>query len=213
MALWRDGVVTSTSGTDPRSHAERLPLEAMEWLALHGAALDTIDVFVVVAGPGSFTGLRVGVACVQGWAFALDRRVIAVPTLDAVAAAGPGVSDDAVIVPCVDGQRGEVFFAARYLGAEIVPPAVGKPEDMLRAVTGVAAGRSVLATGDGAVKYAAALEASGWRQAPSVVPLSEAAVRLAADRLDQAAPAASVQLIYIRKTDAELTRDRAKQLR
>jgi tRNA A37 threonylcarbamoyladenosine modification protein TsaB len=144
---------------------------------------------------------------------ALDRRVIAVPTLDAVAAAGPSVSDDAVTVPCVDGQRGEVFFAARYLGAEIVPPAVGKPEDMLRAVTGVAAGRSVLATGDGAVKYAAALEASGWRQAPSVVPLSEAAVRLAADRLDQAAPAASVQLIYIRKTDAELTRDRAKQLR
>jgi tRNA A37 threonylcarbamoyladenosine modification protein TsaB len=65
MALWRDGVVTSTSGTDPRSHAERLPLEAMEWLALHGAALDTIDVFVVVAGPGSFTGLRVGVACVR----------------------------------------------------------------------------------------------------------------------------------------------------
>src|SRR5262245_11440064 len=121
MALWRGGPtenVASVVQSDARSHAERLPLEAMDWLSERGVALASLDALAVVAGPGSFTGLRVGVAATQGWAFATGKPVIAVPTLDAVAN-DPSVTGltEALIVPMIDGQRSEVFFSAWRNGA------------------------------------------------------------------------------------------------
>jgi tRNA threonylcarbamoyladenosine biosynthesis protein TsaB len=72
-----------------------------------GLAPDEIDGYAVAAGPGSFTGLRVGIGTVQGMALAADRPCAAVSALDALAARAAGVCD--CIVAVMEAHRGEVF--------------------------------------------------------------------------------------------------------
>src|SRR5687768_1481440 len=79
------GACDARVGTDARTHAESLPGAALAILADHGLSIRDVDRFVVVAGPGSFTGLRVGIAAIQGFALVTDRKVAAVPTLEAMA--------------------------------------------------------------------------------------------------------------------------------
>jgi tRNA threonylcarbamoyladenosine biosynthesis protein TsaB len=209
MALWRDGAVTSTTHQDPRSHAERLPVEAMAWLGTQGVTLGDLDHLAVVAGPGSFTGLRVGVAATQGWSFAGGTPVILVPTLDAVAA-DPAVttSSGRLIVPMVDGQRGEVFYAAWRDGIELGPAAAARPADAIAAVAAAFPGEPVFAIGDGTVRYGAEVDSAGWARLPSSVPLAESAVRLAAAGGYRSMPPHALRPIYVRRPDAEVLREK-----
>jgi tRNA threonylcarbamoyladenosine biosynthesis protein TsaB len=79
-----------------------------------------LGAFAVSAGPGSFTGLRVGIATVKGLAFGGGARVAAVGTLDAIAARAPRAADP--IVALVDARRGEVYAASfRREGEDLVP--------------------------------------------------------------------------------------------
>lgn len=211
MALWRDGVVSACAGDDPRSHAERLPDEAVAWLAGHGVRLADVTAFVVVSGPGSFTGLRVGVATVQGWAAALARPVHAVPTLAAVFRACPAdAAPDALVVPAVDGHRAEVFYAlvepdaARWR----IPPTVGTAADAIAHVGSLAAGRRVVVTGNAADHYGAAFTDAGWAIVAPAMPLAEAAARLAADGTIPSGGRGEIRLEYVRRTDAEVNRER-----
>ena len=83
--------------SDPaRAHAEQLPLGLIEMVERAGEAggagevdgargLSAIDVFAVAVGPGSFTGLRIGIATIQGLAFAGGKRIVPVSALDALA--------------------------------------------------------------------------------------------------------------------------------
>src|SRR5438552_1305998 len=84
LALVTGDQCDARPGGTTRTHAERLPLEAVALLADHGLTLREVDRFAIVAGPGSFTGLRVGMAAVQGWALAGGRQVVPVPTLEAM---------------------------------------------------------------------------------------------------------------------------------
>jgi tRNA threonylcarbamoyladenosine biosynthesis protein TsaB len=71
--------------------------------------LKDIDAFCISVGPGSFTGLRIGVAVVKGLAYALKKRIVTVPTLDAIAynaKAGKGV-----VCPVLDARKGKVYAA------------------------------------------------------------------------------------------------------
>lgn len=208
MALWRDGEVTSAVHRDARSHAERLPVEATAWLEGQGVSLARLDQLAVVAGPGSFTGLRVGVAAIQGWAFAGGTPVVAVPTLDAVAADPAADESGASIVPMIDGQRGEVFFAIWQDRGEVTGPAAMRPEDAIVAIRAACGGRAVLAIGDGAVRYRALIEAAGWSPRALAVPLAESAVRLAATGRYPAMTPHALRPIYVRRPDAEVTRER-----
>jgi tRNA threonylcarbamoyladenosine biosynthesis protein TsaB len=158
MGLWRDGAVIGRPGADTRSHAERLPLEAEAFLAEHGCTFADIDRFVVVSGPGSFTGLRVGVAAVQGWAFALNRPVTTVGSLEALVEAmtplSTEVAETTLIVPCLDGLRGEVFFGAWWQGTALRAADVGAPAQAIEVVQALLpAGATVAITGDGASRY------------------------------------------------------------
>lgn len=212
MAVARDGVVTGRAGdtlNDSRSHAERLPLEAESFLRAHGLAFRDIDVFVVLAGPGSFTGLRVGVAAVQGWAMALGRTVTGVPTLEAlVSSVGSDERRGGVLVPCLDGLRGEVFYGAWRWDTELLLPQVGASADVIAAVQEVAGADRVYVAGDGAAKYADAWRNAGWHSVKPAMSLAEAAAHLAlAGRGVNGAPHA-VRLTYVRKTDAEINRER-----
>jgi tRNA threonylcarbamoyladenosine biosynthesis protein TsaB len=218
MALWRGGAaersVESAVHGDARSHAERLPLEAVNWLSERGVSMSELDAFAVVAGPGSFTGLRVGVAATQGWAFALGKPVIGVPTLDAVAAdaSAAGVGD-ALVVPMIDGQRSEIFYAIWRTGIEIAAPAAARPAEAVAGVTAAFPGVPVVAIGDGLVKYAPVVDAAGWSRREMNAPLAESAVRLAAAGRYPRGTAHSIRPIYVRRPDAEMARERRDRAR
>jgi tRNA threonylcarbamoyl adenosine modification protein YeaZ len=114
LALERDDQVLAVASGDPgRTHAERLPGDITSLLSGARVDLKQIDVFAVAAGPGSFTGLRIGIATIQGLAFALDRPVVAVSTLDALAriAAESTSQSPALVAAWMDAQRSEVFAA------------------------------------------------------------------------------------------------------
>src|SRR5579871_6732301 len=139
-----------------RSHAERLPGDAMQLLADHGLTLRDVDLFAVVVGPGSFTGIRVGVAAVQGLALTSGRRVVAVPTLEAIAdAVGFRVTQSALVVATLDGHRDDIFFAAwRFDGTGAVSesslaiePVSGTESALVAAIADARGDRAVMMAG------------------------------------------------------------------
>ena len=114
VALLRDDEpAVERAGNPALSHAERLPRAIAEVLAEAGLPPAALDLFAVASGPGAFTGLRVGLATVQGLALALDRPAIGVSALAAAAwrafAAEPAM---AVCGVWLDAARGDVFAAA-----------------------------------------------------------------------------------------------------
>ena len=64
VALWHDGTIDARVGSPSHSHAERLPGDLLALLEAHGLTTTDVDVYAVVTGPGSFTGLRVGIAAI-----------------------------------------------------------------------------------------------------------------------------------------------------
>src|SRR5690242_8475029 len=85
LALLTDAGCVVRVGDPARTNGERLPGDVLTLLADCGRTLADVDRFAIVAGPGSFTGLRVGMAVVQGLALVTGRPVTPVPTLDAIA--------------------------------------------------------------------------------------------------------------------------------
>ena len=74
-ALWRgDALVEQRPGDAARTHAERLPGDLADLLAAHGLTVKDVDLYAVASGPGSFTGLRVGVATIQGLALVHGKQ-------------------------------------------------------------------------------------------------------------------------------------------
>src|SRR5260221_12635043 len=121
VALLDDGrIVCERSGDSARPHAQRLPGDIAALLRDEHAALDDVDLFAVAAGPGSFTGLRIGIATIQGLAFVTKRPVAAISSLDALAhAASVDATPGTAVAAWVDAHRRGVF-SALYRGA--VPP-------------------------------------------------------------------------------------------
>ncbi|MFZ3217867.1 MAG: tRNA (adenosine(37)-N6)-threonylcarbamoyltransferase complex dimerization subunit type 1 TsaB [Candidatus Acidiferrales bacterium] len=80
--------------------------------------LGQFDLFAVSAGPGSFTGLRVGLTAAKGWAEAYKKPVVGVSALEAVASQSHAATP--ILVPALDARRGQVYFAAyRRVGGEL----------------------------------------------------------------------------------------------
>src|SRR6185295_4419452 len=79
-----DRVIDERGGDASRTHAERLPAEILALLAAHHRTIADVDLFAVASGPGSFTGLRIGIATIQGLAFVGGQRIVAVPALEAL---------------------------------------------------------------------------------------------------------------------------------
>jgi tRNA threonylcarbamoyladenosine biosynthesis protein TsaB len=110
LAVLRDtailGVVSSYSD---EAYSSRMFRQLEFLLAEVRVGLPEIDLFSVIAGPGSFTGLRVGLAAVKGWAEVYDRPIAAVSGLEVVAAAAPVRSG--MIAAFLDARRGQVYGA------------------------------------------------------------------------------------------------------
>jgi tRNA threonylcarbamoyladenosine biosynthesis protein TsaB len=108
MALLQDSaVLASTSGIREEPYASRVFTDLRQILQQTGMQLDQIELFAVARGPGSFTGLRVGLAAVKGWAEVYSRPIAAVSVLEAIAAQA---SESApLVVAVVDARGGQVF--------------------------------------------------------------------------------------------------------
>ena len=117
VALWRGDALLGERAADPgRATAEALLPALDALLADARVALAAVEGFAVSIGPGSFTGLRIGVATVKGLAFGTARPAVAVSTLAALARHAPGPAPVAAVL---DARRGEVYaagFAARRAG-------------------------------------------------------------------------------------------------
>lgn len=112
VSVARDGqVLTLTELCEERfSHAEKLHSFVLEAMSESGHELSDLDAVAVSKGPGSYTGLRIGVSTAKGLCYAIDKPLIAVPTLESLARqADP--SGDEVIIPLLDARRMEVYSA------------------------------------------------------------------------------------------------------
>lgn len=211
-AIVRDGaVIAERAGDGSRTHGQRLPRELMDVLRDGGATLADVDAFAIATGPGSFTGLRVGIATMQGLALAGRRRLTPVSTFEALAFLARGTASP--IAVWIDAHRGQVF-ATLYSpdGRDVLaPPTSLTPEDTLAAWTRVMDTGPVRFAGDGAIRYAGAIrERLGDRALVpgEVPPLAGAIGILAAADPDRAVTPHAVVPLYVRRPDVELARER-----
>jgi tRNA threonylcarbamoyladenosine biosynthesis protein TsaB len=180
VAVVRDGEVLG----ERRSRAVAVLADADELLRLAWFEPRDVDLLAVGVGPGTFTGIRIGLAAARGMALALDVPVAGVSTLTALAAGAPGA------IPVIDARRREVFALLE-----------GEPRCVAPAGLAVEAGRDYV--GDGAVRYRATIEAAGGSVPPDDderhVPWARQHAALAHD----AGPAELVEPVYLRLPDAE----------
>jgi tRNA threonylcarbamoyladenosine biosynthesis protein TsaB len=215
-ALVRDTTIVSEhAGDASRPHGMRLPSELMAVLDDAHVALAEIDRLAVVAGPGSFTGLRVGIATIQGLALARNILVTPVPAFDALAWHARDGGD--AIATWVDAHRGEVFavlFAPD--GRTILAPSTSlTPAATLDAwADALAPYDRVRFIGDGAIRYQEIVVARlGDRAAVDRgVPLLAGAIGVIAAGQAHAVRPHAVVPIYVRRPDVELARDRRHAL-
>lgn len=216
-------VLAEEEGDGARPHGERLPGDVLTVLARSGQSLATVDLFVVAAGPGAFTGLRIGIAAIQGFAFALGRPCVGVSALDAHARLllAPGACEAGALVGVwMDAARGEVFEAlyetraGTGAPAPLRPEAVGTPAELLAGSRPAREGRTVCWAGNGASRHAALLMEAGPRSVivPALAPLARGLAWLGIEAHDagRSGPPHAIQPLYIRRPDAELARDRRR---
>ncbi len=117
-----DQIIAESRFNIKNIHAEILAESIHQLLKLSGISLAQITAFAVSIGPGSFTGLRIGLATAKGLAFASGKPLVAVSTLQALAASHqyPVISEQHSVVPAIKAREGEVY-AARFQNVWPVP--------------------------------------------------------------------------------------------
>jgi len=207
VAVCRDGAALSIRQRMVTTHSESLLAMVDECCAEAGVRPADVDAVACGAGPGSFTGLRIGLATAKGLCFALGKPLVMVSSLAALAARAP----DGRVCATIDAFKGEVY-AAVYDVASGAPALVGEervlpPERLVPELDGVA-----FVVGSGAAKYPALavgrtlLDAEPGPRAADVARLAAARFsRGESDDLSTATPA------YIRPSEAELVKQQRSQ--
>jgi len=154
-------LLAEISTFDERVHSERLLPAIDQLLRIADLSLDEIGAFAVSMGPGSFTGLRIGLATVKGLALGSDRLVAAVPTLAALTVAAAGAVGP--VAALLDARRDEVYAACLEgpgdLGTPLIPDAVLTAEELAAALPPSCT--VVVGEGAGGVAASAAERAGG----------------------------------------------------
>jgi tRNA threonylcarbamoyladenosine biosynthesis protein TsaB len=198
------------AGERPGHMSELLPA-TLALLADAGIGWPALDRLAVGVGPGTFTGLRIGVATARALAHAHDIPLVAVSTLRSLAAgaeeAAGAVADQPApaVLAVVDARRGEAFAAAWGAGAQpLLAPAALAPEALAEAVSTL--GARPLAVGDGALRFRQQLEAAGAVVPADGSPLHrvDAAVHCRLAAVLEPTARDAVLPTYLRLPDAEL---------
>jgi tRNA threonylcarbamoyladenosine biosynthesis protein TsaB len=218
-----DGGTTQARDDPPAGahpgHATRLLAMAADVLARAGIGWSAIDRVAVGVGPGTFTGLRIGVATARGLSQSLPAELVGVSSTGALAAAaltGGEVPAKAVLA-VIDARRGEAFAAAYRAGEDGLPEELAAPRALVpeRLASVVVEAEEAaggipmqwLAVGDGAVRFRAQLEAGGVPVAADASPLhllSGAAVCELGAHMAARTGIEEILPDYRRRPDAEL---------
>jgi tRNA threonylcarbamoyladenosine biosynthesis protein TsaB len=224
-------LIAARMGDERESHSSNLLPHIESLLREAGLRLRDVDLFAAALGPGSFTGLRIGLATAKAFAATLDRPCLGVPTLHAVAHAAGLSKRTMALLPA---GRGELFAQLLKVDEDrsveaLNEPAHLAPQRLLEDAKGI---KSLTWAGEGAHLQRDAIrdfarqygitflsEAGGedarrvderavWRLAPQSGPLAESVAELALRRfeLGETARAEELRAIYVRPSDAELKR-------
>ena len=194
------------------NHAEGLIPLIDEVLQRAGTDFSSLSLVGVAVGPGSFTGLRIGISTAKGLVYGSDTPVVGVRTLEAAAYRVPGADSTTFICPMLDARKGEVYGALyrRTAGAFecLIDDCLTAPESMVRRADALAKGPCVF-VGPGAQAYAEVIErcAAGRAlvTAGAEFPCTAFAVASIAGekyRTDPATAAEPLSPHYIRPPDA-----------
>ncbi|BCO09934.1 tRNA (adenosine(37)-N6)-threonylcarbamoyltransferase complex dimerization subunit type 1 TsaB [Desulfolithobacter dissulfuricans] len=204
------GALLAEATAQPRvTHARRL-LGSVEWvLGAGGVSWEQLDGIAVSLGPGSFTGLRIGMAAAKGLAMAAGVPLLGVPTLDALACTALGVAREKELCCLLDARKNEVYAALYRSGDDGLPvrsqdPVVIGPEQLVAKLTG-----PTVFAGPGVAAFHEIFAGSRLIEIlpPPLCQPRAAFVGLLGGRMlalgDVLEPAAAAPL-YIRASDAEL---------
>ena len=209
VAIAYHGSVEAAVSLDTgQTHTRTIMDAIISTLRFCGIDLQQIDGFAVTQGPGSFTGLRIGISTVKGLAMAMDKPMTGVSTLEALASQAH--TECKLICPMIDARRGEVYWTLfRRQKGELVtllPEQVGPAEKAVKQLDA-----SCCFIGNGAVAYRQTLESLVHKPSQWVSDdesrLSPAAVARIGWRLFQSGQSVDPALfapVYLRKSDAEI---------
>ena len=181
-----DRVLAVRSEPMTRGHQERLAPMAAEVMAEAGVAFDKVDRIAATVGPGSFTGLRVGLAFAKGLAVALDQPCIGIGSLQALAFGLAGR-----VIASADARHGQVYWQAFQDGAPTSPPALSPIGDLADQPA------PDILTGPAALLLASLFPGAAVVDLPAPDPVAVARLALTADDV----PAVP---LYLRPPDAKL---------
>lgn len=209
-----DGVCTEINAKIPFSQEEKLLSMVDSLLSTSKKGLKDIDLFAVGIGPGSFTGIRIGIATVSGLAYSLGKEIMGLSTLELMAFtfAQTCPNPDFLIVPIIDARMGRVFTAL-FRGSERlwddrdITPAELCEELMQK-------NERLVLIGDGVKKYATIWESLGEKitaSYPNFAISGDAICRYANLLYPSGAGKATPEPIYLRKSEAEAKRDEKNQ--
>lgn len=212
VALLRDGAfLYEATAANRLTHSENIMPMVEEALLRSGVRTGDLSLLAAVTGPGSFTGVRIGVSAVKGMAQALGKPCVGVNALEALAWGLPGGCG--VLCPIRDARAGQVYGAAFVSGRRMTADLPLKLEEFLSAVSGL--GERFLFVGDGVPPSREAITAAmGDRAAFAPDHLLQlragAAAAIALRDRDQAADASALRPLYLRPPQAERLRKRAE---
>lgn len=193
------------------AHAERL-MNSVNWL-LNASRLSVkdIDAFAVSIGPGSFTGLRIGLSTAKGFSYATNKPLVSVPTLDAFARTLPFCSS--LICPMLDARKNEVYTGLyKWEGGmckKIISETAVNPADFLKDMENIK--ETIVFMGDGTKIYKKLItdilkNKAIFAPASKMSPSASSVAEIALEKLKQGLTADPVSLtpFYIRKSEAEV---------
>lgn len=189
-----------------KGHASGLHSDLSALLAEAGWHIEDLDAFVCGLGPGSFTGMRVGLAAFKGFAFALKRPLCGIPTSKALLATA-----DTSALALIDARRGEVYAD----GAMLKEARCLRPQALIELIDQQGLAHPTQVLGEGALRYADLFK-TAWpdvfipvasAHVPRASLFAQAALKLLQenrDRWSDPALMAALEPIYVRPSDAEI---------
>lgn len=205
------------------SHSSRLMKLIRRVTSDVSIEVESLDALAVSIGPGSFTGIRIGMGAALGLAAGAGVPLVGVPTLDALAWSQRPF--DGIVCPFIDARRGEVYFCLyeasgtdiKRMGEYSVLPPAGMVSAVAEALGRVGGDRRVLLAGPDSLLNAAGVKLAGDERMLTVSagrslpgPAAVASMGVELYRKDKSVSPGSLRPIYVRRSDAELKRSRGR---